>query len=169
MCPTHIRNFMSCCSEAAHHSAVAMPWASWARPAQRCTSPLVRGVTVAIRQTMVVGAPVALLERLSSPRVEWHRPLKGCMPRSAHHCLCEYMWPPTTPRVQCRAFASGLMMMHSVFCRHVDGTQSMRMDEREQYMTQFISAWRAILLDVSPAGDDEPLRGSTPADPRGSR
>ena len=43
MCPTHIRNFMSCCSEAAHHSTVAMPWASWARPAQRCTSPLVLG------------------------------------------------------------------------------------------------------------------------------
>ena len=41
------------------------------------------------------------------------------------------------------------------------------MDEREQYMTQLISAWVAKLFSVSLAGEDEKLRDSMLTDPGG--
>ena len=73
---------------------------------------------------------------------------------------------PNTLDVQLMSLTSGVLI-HSVFCRHVDGTQSLSMDERERFTAQLLTAWTAKWLNVSPAGEDEPLRGGRQAEPSG--
>ena len=91
---------------------------------------------------MSTGGPAVYLVRLNAPRPGWQERLKRCMPKVAHHCLCVYLLSLDTPRVQMRSYTSGVLV-HSVFCRHVDGTQAMEHNERERYTTMLLVEWIA--------------------------
>ncbi len=58
-----------------------------------------------------------------------------------------------------RSYTSGVWV-HSVFCRHVDGTQAMEHSERERYTSMLLVAWIANWLCVFPEGRDELPEGS---------
>ena len=139
--------------------ALVVDWASREKQVRGFTTLLTRGITMAMQAVLARGAPVSYLARLSAPRHGWQSPLNGWSPLVTHHCLCGYSTEPDTPHVQLRAFTSGVLV-HSVFCRHVDSTVSLTADETARRMTQLTAAWIAKWLDVSPAGEDEPLRNS---------
>ena len=103
---------------------------------------------------MSTGGPAAYLVRMNAPRPGWQQPLKGWMPKVTHHCLCRYSLSLDTPHVQMRSYTSGVLV-HSVFCRHMDVTQAMEYNEREKYSTMLLIAWIAKWLCVFPEGRDE--------------
>ena len=123
-------------------TAVVIDYVSWARQAKDSTSKLARAVSLLLRQTMSTGGPAAYLARMNAPRPGWQQPLKGWMPKVTHHCLCGYSLSLDTPHVQMRTYTSGVLV-HSVFCRHMDVTQAMEYNEREKYSTMLLTAWIA--------------------------